>query len=538
MLKLVTMPGVSESGEVLVRAFVPEVGLTKTAANDSLDPEIRRFISSLKPDPAKLYVLVNALGAGEFYGSNINGDYFEEKELNRDSDTYGYKSFLKSGVYRHHQNKDIQKSMGRVVCAVYNRVMHRVELVIEIDRAKAKEEGHQDLVDQLDAGKSPAVSMGCRVVFDVCYICGNKAKTRADYCHHAKTMMGQILPNGQKVCVLNPDCRFFDISFVVIGADRTSYAMTKVARALFPEGVVLSADAAEIAGLRDRALTTDLSEKLADRMKLADLVKNIPTLSSRVMPAASRRERSIPDGVLDRLAQHPLKKTLTTTAAAGVVLKPDEYQRLVLTRLGKKDMAERLAKQGSVFRPATQADSSVEFGSYQDYDGDIRDLLRPLLADRSVFDPLLSQRIARKDPEIAQVAPRFVDDPVLCKIASGYLGYRQQLLLKVGNVVDTVTSRDPSLLAALSGRKLEDMFVADHLAKSASAMPLALLGAIPLAYLYGAHQAGTGESPGSFGSFVASHPVIATSILVGLTRLGVGLKQSGQLDQLLAKVAR
>jgi hypothetical protein len=538
MLKLIEMPGVSESGDILVQAFVPEHGLAKTAATDRLHPDIRKFVEALKPDPDKLYVLVNALGAGEFYGSNINGDYFEEAELSRDSELAGYKTFLRSGVYRHHQNKDIKRSMGKVVLAVYNWTMHRVELVIEIDRKKARQEGHGDLVEKLDAGKNPAVSMGCRVKYDVCSICGNKSKTRADYCIHAKTMMNQILPNGQKVYVTNPNCRFFDLSFVIIGADRTSYAMAKVARVMTPGAVVLSADLAEQCGLRDRSYIKSWTEKLAERQKLSKLMKRIPAMSARVIPPITDKEPGLPDHVLDRLSRYPLKKALTTCSAAGIVLKPAEYQRLVLARMGKKGRADQLAKQGMVFRPAQQADTSVGFGDLPDYDPDVLDLLRPYLADRSMFDPLLSRRVGREKTANAQVRLRFVDDPLLGKIAAGYLGYRQQLLLKIADVVDTVTVRDPSLLSALSGQKLEDLFVDTALAKSASILPLALLGAVPLAYLYGAHKAGTGETESTFGSWVADHPILATSVLVGLTRLGVGLQQSGHMSQLLAKVVK
>jgi len=155
-----------------------------------------------------------------------------------------------------------------------------------------------------------------------------------------------------------------------------------------------------------------------------------------------------------------------------------------------------------------------------------------------VFDPLLSRRIEREKTASPQVALRFVDDPLLGKIAAGYLGYRQQLLLKIGNVVDTVTVRDPSLMSTLSDQKLEDVFVDAALAKSASIVPLALLGAVPLAYLYGAHKVSTGETKSTFGSWVADHPILATSVLVGLTRLGVGLQQSGHMSQLLAKVVK
>ena len=48
--------------------------------------------------------------------------------------------------------------------------MHRGELVLEIDRAKARAEGHAGLVDILDEGGHPAVSMGCKVKYDLSLI--------------------------------------------------------------------------------------------------------------------------------------------------------------------------------------------------------------------------------------------------------------------------------------------------------------------------------------------------------------------------------
>lgn len=534
MLKLITLPGVSDTGDILVQAIVPNAPMVKTASV-ALHPDIQKYLADLKSKPDKLYVLVNALGAGEWYGSNINGDYFEERELNTPQGSeFGYRTFLDSGVYRHHVNKDIKKSFGKVMVSVYNPIMHRVELVIEVDRAKAAQEGHGDLVDQLDAGKNPAVSMGCRVAFDVCSICGNKSKTRNDYCLHAKTMMNQILPDGRKVFVYNPNPKFFDISFVLIGADRTSYAMAKVASVYgVSPGNMLSAELAEEYGMRDRSSVAMLREKLANKQKLSNMVKNIPAMSSRIMPGITGQEPNLPHVLLNRLAQQPLSRSLTSLSAAGMVLKPAEYQRIVLIRMGRPAQADMLDKQGMMFRPSSSVDRSVVIGAPSDYDEGIRDLVLPYVRQRTAFDPIVSDRLTKTSA--ANTRPvRFADDALLDKIAAGYNGYREQLLLKMGSIVADITSRDSKLLATLAGSELEDMFTERALVKSAaSATQLALLGAIPLAYLYGAHEGSTGEAPGTVRSWVAEHPVLATSVLVGLTRLGVGLKQSGMLDKSL-----
>ncbi len=69
----------------------------------------------------------------------------------------------------------------------------------------------------------------CRIKYDVCTICGNKAKTRKDYCDHLKFEMSKVLPDGRKIAALNPSPEFFDSSWVIRPADRTGFMLKKVA---------------------------------------------------------------------------------------------------------------------------------------------------------------------------------------------------------------------------------------------------------------------------------------------------------------------
>lgn len=70
----------------------------------------------------------------------------------------------------------------------------------------------------------------CRIKYDVCTLCGNRAKTRADYCDHLKYEMNKIYPDGKQAAALNPSPDFFDSSWVLRPADRTGYMLKKVAR--------------------------------------------------------------------------------------------------------------------------------------------------------------------------------------------------------------------------------------------------------------------------------------------------------------------
>jgi inorganic pyrophosphatase len=248
MIKQVQFFGKDEAGQVFCQPLLDD-GLIKTAsasARSNLHPQIADFVRVVRPSKHGIYVLVNALGAGEIWGSNINGDHFPERELiHAPSDweklpvyrmkevgkkwEYGFPTFMGAHPYKHHQNKDSSRAFGSVEIAVWNPKMRRVELVVYLDRELCKRFDAYDIIERIERGEFPDVSMGCKVPFDVCSICQHRSKTPKDYCEHAKQMMNKIFPDGRKVFVYNPRPRFFDISFVFIGADKTAKVMAKLA---------------------------------------------------------------------------------------------------------------------------------------------------------------------------------------------------------------------------------------------------------------------------------------------------------------------
>lgn len=188
--------------------------------------QIAKFIETLKPDKDKhIYTLTLAMGASEFYGPNANWDYWPEEELAPVSDSFGHKTFLNAGLFLFHKNKDKSKTLGQVLLALYNPIMRRVELIERFDRDKCElHDLTENVYDRLLAGEFLPRSMGAHIDHDICILkeCGNKAKTRAEYCRHAKNMLGEILPDGRRICVINPRPRFFDISIVGVPADKTA----------------------------------------------------------------------------------------------------------------------------------------------------------------------------------------------------------------------------------------------------------------------------------------------------------------------------
>lgn len=304
------------------------------------------YFKQIVPIPGHTIVYVLALGAWESYGENRNGDGFPEfpymENANppwitvADSLVQHYKTFEEFGRnYRHHVNKDPQKAVGTVMKAFWNPSMHRVELLVDLENAKAP-----DLAERIAAGEFPPVSMGTRVKYDVCTICGNKAPTRKHYCDHLKFNMRGVI-NGKKVAALNPSPKFFDISWVFRPADATAFMMKKVAEPAAYE-LISGSEAGEYIDMMN--LQKAAAHKLAVINKI---VQGIPVdaktdgidpteLSAlqQMRPMAleaGRNTPDLPDSLLHNLAEHPLPKVLSSSLASGMIrLSTPEVTKIIL----------------------------------------------------------------------------------------------------------------------------------------------------------------------------------------------------------------
>jgi hypothetical protein len=318
--------------------------------------EAEEWSRQISPKPGKTYILVLAMGASEYYGPNRNGDAFRESELKKT-----YKTFeTDAHVYKSHVNKDPLKSYGNVVKAFYNDKMHRVELILEIDNSKAP-----DIVDKINSGQSVAVSMGCKIKYDVCSICGNEAPTRAQYCTHLRNELNKIYPDGRIVCADNPNPKFFDISIVWRPADKTGYMLKKVAnsREIGPSSAWLAEKQAArvaIAAYLDKAAEI---EKMVSGHGIkaptgpsggsteASLTKQ---WLKTVVPRISREFEEISDQDKVDLSKHSLPKVLSSLSDMGIFLATPEFLDLVYIKLTGSKAPEGLARklvdlQGDVF---------------------------------------------------------------------------------------------------------------------------------------------------------------------------------------------
>lgn len=309
MDKLVDSMSFSEDWKVtLLDDSAGSSGLEKSAAAQ----EVLDFTKSMKKEDGKFYLLINAMGAGEYYGSNRNGDYFPEDNL-----IQWHKTFETSPahVFRHHVNKDPSIAIGKVIYSYYNPRMHRVELIAELDNEKAAPEKAA-----LERGEFPMTSMACNTPYDVCSICNNRAHSRAEYCSHLATQLNKTMPDGRRVMSLNVGpLKFFDISIVIRPADITSSVLQKVA-SNHDDTIIGSAEAADIEGLSHGMDKINGIKKIA-LDKSADIIKTIPGSTgaySESLDLILKKIADPKDGVLDRLKDFNLKDIINTFAYLGI----------------------------------------------------------------------------------------------------------------------------------------------------------------------------------------------------------------------------
>jgi hypothetical protein len=141
-----------------------------------------------------------------------------------------------------------------------------------------------------------------------------------------------------------------------------------------------------------------------------------------------------------------------------MVLKPHEFQRIILIRMGEDDFADELDSGRKVFRPVPRFDTNAS-PSIPALPQLLR-LLLPFLSDRSSFGPSMKIRVMRVglgDAKKTLPTRDPIEHPLLDKISAAYNGYRRNVMLKLSQVRDEVLS-DSKLREALLGDELVNMF--------------------------------------------------------------------------------
>ena len=313
-------------------------------------------IADIRPESNYSFLHLISLGSHEYFGGNRNGDTFNEKsaevripEPKRGVDpiqklagglTEFHSTFLKSGghVFKHHKNTDPKLSIGSVVAELYNPEMHRGELVIKV--ANDHPDWRTDLDDLAAKDREIPFSMSCKIAKDMCSFCGNRSRSRAEYCNHLSDHMGEILKSGHHVLAYNDDPFFFDISKVHKPADRIAWSFRKVASALVTKG---GAELAEEEGLilpawlamQATPLSKHAQRKLAVARKLAEIEKVVEGFARgednpHLQTASMGCPCDISDADSAKLQKAKLLEALEGLGSAQICLSLRDFFKLVM----------------------------------------------------------------------------------------------------------------------------------------------------------------------------------------------------------------
>lgn len=409
MLKLIDIDSSFFNEEPVVRIL--DVGsasgqLTKTAA----DSRIAGFVADLKPETGKIYVHILAMGAGEYFGANRNADYFPEQNLIKWHDTFRTSP---AHIFKHHINKNPEIAIGQVIFSVYNERMHRVEIIAWIDTKKG-----WDIVDKIERGEFPATSMACHTPYDTCSICGNKARSRNEYCSHLRSELGRVHADGSKTMAINDGpLKFFDMSVVFKPADITSSVLQKVAYSgIASEPVLGSAESAFMHGI---------TEKSAEIRKLSSLIKEVEGTmvnSSDSLKTLLQKVKDPEEDILGMLESFELDHVIHALAELGISPSIGFFAKLIGRKIcGESvDGIEHLV-QGLIQEDADKVPVSQMTLTKSALDAEvhsIKRILQPMSKEASLFPEMVMQR--SMEPETHPLMKAFPDIASTNNV--GYIG--------------------------------------------------------------------------------------------------------------------
>ena len=137
--------------------------------------------------------------------------------------------------------------------------------------------------------------MGTLQEYDECSVCGHHAPTSKEHCFHIKNLLGEVMSDGQKVFMRNPNPGYMDLSTVWKPADRIGYTLRKVA---LEDLTVPSHELAKRAGMQRLA-----SEKRAMMRRLAMMEKRLDGMAK------------LPSTASEDLGPHAKEQLKTAVAA-------------------------------------------------------------------------------------------------------------------------------------------------------------------------------------------------------------------------------
>jgi hypothetical protein len=290
-----------------------------------------------------------ALGATEFYGANRNGDGFRDRPL--EEYTHTFEKLAR--FYRNHLNKNPEKSYGRIIKSAYNRPMHRTDLLVGLNGSEKTAEINGGLVadkelELLHKDIDIPTSMACKVAYDVCSGCGNKARTRAEYCSgYGQCKYGGLKHNitvtfddGHQLHADNPEPYWFDESHVYKPADRIAWSLGALlplekSASVRPMGGAELAEAIGLAAPIELLIDPALPRRVQAQVKLAhDLAERESgaahdTWGYAFVPESRQSIRDLPDV---HSSPSQLGRVLRALASEKVALSVHDFLALMIDK--------------------------------------------------------------------------------------------------------------------------------------------------------------------------------------------------------------
>ena len=229
--------------------------------------------------------------------------------------------------------------------------------------------------------------------------------------------------------------KFFDISFVWVGADRTARVMWH-----------MGANRTGLEGMKERpASLSELMKSSADMTKVAsaspektsELEKEITGGMARKIELCANNETDLAFGPLaDFSKSFGAKTLLSTLAGLGIALKPQEFHAVISVEHPLQHKIALMAHEHHMTFKTSLPGSNMEYAVSGDhFSWKLAQQLLPWLDGRSSFAPHLHYRLATAAQKIAGAQiPQLLDAVFVHNVAASYSGYRGSLLKEAANL--------------------------------------------------------------------------------------------------------
>lgn len=301
------------------------------------------LFEKFEKDPKQEYLHLIAVGAYEGTGFNRNGDAFLEKDCIKN---HHYFKRSDRAVHRHHKNKPTDPKYGNIKAAAYNNKMRRIELIVGLDKDKCS-----DILHEQEKTGNTNWSMASKQAYDICSWCEHQARTDKDRCTHIPASIGELNKHGEMCGMINPDPKWFEISYVRRPADRIGMSLGKVASELTYKPMT-SSDFLNVYGELYLPDDVILSKKASDKRellhKLAELEKHVEAVSKSTPTSSKdkfvkehgrklRHSAPMSDDSIDSLRQMDPSMVFKTLADHGIVFSPEDFSRYLFDKKAKPE---------------------------------------------------------------------------------------------------------------------------------------------------------------------------------------------------------